>query len=254
MTEPEEPFAIPIQRTSWGGVKWVALAATAVVAVLGTIIFVLKLQDDRAAEAQAERQRLEEEQLEREREARRKRAPSGIPLASAHKPPPGWKPPAHRIPSKELFDRPGTPAGGLLPTPLPGGMFGIALPPTWETQPAGDLLVMRAPENHFVIVAALGTHADDGNTKKAIEKIGAVSCNWRRGDGPKHGRLGTQRIPAFFNEGACAHTDGYGLIWIVRLFAGERVTSLVARYSSKAGEDAEEVLLEILRSIVPIDG
>ena len=253
MSEPEEPFILPVGGPGLGGAKWVAVGAVVLVSALGGWLAWERAAESRAqAEHDAQQAREEDERLRVVAE-RRARAGSGTPLASAHKPPPGWKPPKKRVPSEELFAVPRA-TGGLPPTPLPGKHFGIDLPPTWEHRTSGKLMIIRAPEGHFNIVASAGTHADDGNTQTALDQIGAVNCNWRRGDGPKHGQLGAQRIPAFFNEGVCAHTDGYGLIWIVRVFAGDDdVTSLVARYSPQAGEDAEDVLLDVLRSISPIE-
>ncbi len=236
-----------------GNAKWVFVAAALVVGAMGVWLTVEYVQDSKAAAtAEQRRQRENDAVTLRNRDRQRQALGSGLPLASAHKPPPGWKPPKRRIPSKELFESTTVTTGGPLPTALPGRKFGIELPASWSSRIAGELLLIRAPEDHFTIIASSGTHADDGNTAAAIDRIGAVNCNWRRGDGPKHGKLGPQRVPAFFNEGVCGHTDGYGMIWIVRLFAAEHVTSLVARYSPQAGEDAEDVLLDVLRSVAPM--
>lgn len=252
MSEPEEPLIIPMGGKGFGRAKWVGVIVALVVIPIAGWLIVERIRDARAAEAAAAKAVRDEAEAERLREERRRQAASGRPLASAHKPPPGWTPPKKRIPSEELFSETATPVDGTLPTPLPGRQFAIDLPATWEHHISGDLLVIRAPQRHFTIIASAGTHANDGNTERAIEKIGAVNCNWRKGDGPKHGQLGSQRIPAFFNEGVCGHTDGYGLIWIVRVYAGDDVTSLVARYSADAGEDAEDVLLGVLRTIAPM--
>ncbi len=254
MSEPEEPLIIPMGEKSSGGAKRVALAALVVVAGLGGWIAVEHFRDTAVQEKREEQLASAAVKEEERRQERRDAAGSGIPLSEAHKPPPGWKPPKNRVPSKLLFARGDDASDGLVPTTLTGGLFGIRLPATWEHNTSGGLMRISAPNEDFLIVVAAGTHADDGNTKAAIDRIGAVNCNWRQGDGPRRGKLGSQRIPAFFNEGACAHTDGYGLIWIVRLYAGDTVTSLVARYSTKAGEDAEEQLIRVLRSIVPVDG
>lgn len=253
MDEPEEPFVIPMGSRQSGNAKWVALGVAAVVVTLGSWLAFEHFRDRAAAEERAAAEAHEQAELEKRREERREQAGSGIPLSEAHKPPPGYKPPKSRVPSKELFAAGVSEASGLLPTRLPGGMFGIQLPATWDHTMSGGLMIIKAPEDHFRIIVATGTQADDGNTKQAIDAIGAVNCNWRRGDGPRRGQIGSQRIPAFFNEGLCGHTDGYGLIWIVRLYAGDDVTSLVARYAPTAGENAEDVLIGVLRSLVPIE-
>lgn len=253
MHEPDEPFVIPMGRRESGHAKWVVLAVAAVVAALGGWLALEHFRDRAAADQRAQAKKAEEAELEKRREARRKQAGSGIPLSEAHKPPPGYTPPKSRVPSRELFSPAAAAPSGLLPVRLPGGHFGIQLPATWDHTVSGSLSIIEAPEDHFRIVVASGTHADDGNTKQAIDSIGAVNCDWRRGDGPRHGQLGTQRVPAFFNEGICGHTDGYGLIWIVRVYAGDDVTSLVARYSPTAGENAEDVLLGVLKTIAPLD-
>jgi hypothetical protein len=251
VVEPEEPIHIPLGEKSSGNAKWVALAAVAVAIALGGWLW---LERRREVAAAAEAQAKAEASARREEQARaeRRKAPaSGTPLSQAHQPPPGDVPAKRRIPSDELFRAAEEGAGAGLPTPLPGGRFTIRLPPDWDVVRSEGLTSMVAPKEHFRVIAAASSGDDDSDTERALVQIGAVNCNWRKGDGPKRGELGPGRVAAYFDEGLCGFTDGYGLVWLLRAYAGDDTTSLIARYSVDAGEDAEDRLIAVLRTIAP---
>jgi hypothetical protein len=253
MAEPEEPLHIPIGEKSSGQARWVAIGAGVVVVGLGGWLWLENRRDaqreaDRAAAVAASNARDEAIRAER-----RENAKSGIPLSEADKPPPGFEPAKHRLPSRELFREVGDASAAGVGTPLPGARFTIRLPPDWEVVRSEGLTTMSAPKGHFRIMAAATTGDDDGDTERALEKIGAVNCNWRKGDGPSRGQLGPGRVDAYFDEGFCGFTDGYGLVWLLRAYSGEHTASLLARYTQDAGEDAEDRLIDVLRTIAPKD-